>query len=59
MWRELNAAAVSAGLTAFVWYACGALPLQLAVTDALELSSGSVFIVWRAARPLRFSFACR
>jgi benzoate membrane transport protein len=44
--RELNPAAVSAGLTAFVWYACGALPLQLAVTDALALSSGSVFIVW-------------
>jgi benzoate membrane transport protein len=44
--RELNAAAVSAGLTAFVWYACGALPLQLAVTDALGFPSGSVFIVW-------------
>jgi hypothetical protein len=26
--RELNAAAFWAGVTAFVWYACGALPLQ-------------------------------
>jgi benzoate membrane transport protein len=43
---ELNAAAAAAGLTAFIWYACGALPLQLAVTDALGFSSGSVFIVW-------------
>ena len=44
--RELNAAAVAAGLTAFIWYACGALPLQLAVADELALSTGSVFIVW-------------
>jgi len=44
--RELNAAAISAGLTAFVWYACGALPLQLAVTDTLGFSTGSLFIVW-------------
>src|SRR5262252_5436053 len=44
--RELNAAAVSAGLTAFIWFACGALPLQLAVTGDLGLPTGSVFIVW-------------
>lgn len=44
--RELNAAAVSAGLTGFIWYACGALPLQLALSAALGLSTGSVFIVW-------------
>ena len=44
--RGLNAAAASAGLTAFIWYACGALPLQLAVVDQLAFSSGSVFIVW-------------
>jgi len=44
--RELNAAAVSAGLTGFIWYACGALPLQLALSGALGLSTGSVFIVW-------------
>jgi benzoate membrane transport protein len=44
--RELNAAAVAAGLTAFIWYACGALPLQLAVAEELALSTGSVFIVW-------------
>ena len=44
--RGLNAAAACAGLTAFIWYACGALPLQLAVVDQLAFSSGSVFIVW-------------
>src|SRR5262245_8987322 len=44
--RELNAAALSAGLTAFIWYACGALPLQLAVTRELGLPTGSMFIVW-------------
>jgi benzoate membrane transport protein len=44
--RELNAAAVSAGLTGFIWFACGALPLQLALSGALGLSTGSVFIVW-------------
>jgi benzoate membrane transport protein len=44
--RELNAAAVSAGLTGFIWFACGALPLQLALSAALGLSTGSVFIVW-------------
>ena len=44
--RELNSAAISAGLTAFVWYACAGLPVQLAVADQLALSTGSVFIVW-------------
>ena len=44
--RELNAAAVSAGLTAFIWYACGGLPLQVAVAEELALSTGSVLIVW-------------
>jgi benzoate membrane transport protein len=44
--RELNPAAASAGVTAFIWYACGALPLQLALAGALGLSTGSVFIVW-------------
>jgi benzoate membrane transport protein len=44
--RELNAAAAAAGLTGFIWYACGALPLQLALSGALGLSTGSVFIVW-------------
>jgi len=44
--RELNASAVAAGLTAFIWYACGALPLQLALAGKLGLSTGSVFVVW-------------
>jgi benzoate membrane transport protein len=43
---ELNAAAVSAGLTGFIWFACGALPLQLALSATLGLSTGGVFIVW-------------
>lgn len=48
--RELNAAAVWAGVTAFVWYACGAVPLQLSVAAQLGLApaqaSSAVFIVW-------------
>ena len=44
--RELNVAALAAGLSAFVWYACGALPLQLGVAAALGMTTGSVCIVW-------------
>jgi len=31
MLRDFNSAAVWAGLTAFVWYAFGAVPLHIAV----------------------------
>jgi benzoate membrane transport protein len=48
--RELNAAAFWAGITAFVWYACGAVPLQLSVAAQLGLApaqaSSAVSIVW-------------
>jgi benzoate membrane transport protein len=48
--RKLDAAALSAGLTAFIWYACGGIPLQLSVAAQLGLTpaqtSSSVFIVW-------------
>jgi benzoate membrane transport protein len=44
--REPITPAVVAGLTAFTWYAFGALPLQLSVTAQLGLPAGSVFIVW-------------
>ena len=48
--RELNAAALWAGITAFVWYACGGIPLQLSVAAQLGLSpaqtSSGIFIVW-------------
>lgn len=48
--RDLNAAALSAGLTGFVWYAFGAVPLLVAVARDLGLdaarSSSWLFVVW-------------
>lgn len=48
--RTLNAAAVWAGLTAFVWYAFGAVPLHMGVSGQLGLSTAQtsswIFIVW-------------
>ena len=48
--RDFNMAAVWAGLTTFVWYAFGSMPLHLAVAgqlglDATETSSW-IFIIW-------------
>lgn len=47
---ELNSAALWAGLTAFVWYAFGAVPLHIGVSGQLGLSieqtSSWIFIVW-------------
>lgn len=57
--RELNAAAVSAALTGFIWYACGALPLQLALAGALGLSTGSVFIVWATGAAASITLSLR
>ncbi len=37
--RDFNMAAVWAGLTAFVWYGFGALPLHLEVAGQLGLSA--------------------
>ena len=46
----LNAAAIWAGLTAFVWYAFGAVPLHMGVSNQLGLSTAQtsswIFIVW-------------
>jgi|RhiMethySRZTD1v2_1073278.scaffolds.fasta_scaffold01781_16 benzoate membrane transport protein len=48
--RDFNMAAFWAGVTGFVWYALGAVPLQVAVADQLDLtpaeSSSWMFIVW-------------
>ncbi|MCH8055036.1 MAG: benzoate/H(+) symporter BenE family transporter [Deltaproteobacteria bacterium] len=47
---DFNAAALWAGLTAFVWYAFGAVPLHIAVSEQLGLSTAQtsswIFIVW-------------
>lgn len=51
--RDFNAAALWAGLTAFVWFASGMVPLQIAVSGQLGLnaaqSSSGIFIVWLSA----------
>jgi len=45
-----NMAAMWAGLTAFVWYAFGALPLHLEIAGQLGLTTGQasswVFVIW-------------
>jgi benzoate membrane transport protein len=47
---DLSSAALWAGLTAFVWYAFGAVPLHIGVSGQLGLSieqtSSWIFIVW-------------
>lgn len=47
---DFNSAALWAGLTAFVWYAFGAVPLHIAVAGQLGLTtvqtSSWIFIVW-------------
>ena len=48
--RDINAAAMWAGVTAFVWYAFGAVPLHIAVASQLgptaDQSSSWIFIIW-------------
>ncbi len=48
--RDFNMAAVWAGLTTFVWYGFGALPLHLEVAGQLGLgtaeSSSWIFVIW-------------
>jgi benzoate membrane transport protein len=50
MMRDLHAAAWWAGLTAFVWYAFGAVPLHISVSEQLGLTTAQtsswIFIVW-------------
>lgn len=48
--KQFSPAALWAGLTAFVWYAFGAVPLHIAVSEQLRLTtpqtSSWIFIVW-------------
>jgi benzoate membrane transport protein len=48
--KDLNAAAMWAGITAFVWYAFGAVPLHIGVSEQLGLTTAQtsswIFIVW-------------
>lgn len=50
--HDLSSAALWSGLTAFVWYAFGAVPLHIAVSQQLGLSTAQtsswIFIVWFA-----------
>ena len=50
VFRDLHPAAVWAGVTAFVWYAFGAVPLHIAVSEQLGLTAAQtsswIFIVW-------------
>jgi benzoate membrane transport protein len=50
MTKNFNAAALWAGITAFVWYAFGTVPLHIAVSTQLGLSTAQtsswIFIVW-------------
>jgi len=47
---DLRPAAVTAGITTFIWYACGALPLQIEINSQMGLSgaeaSSWIFIIW-------------
>ena len=48
--RQLSWAAAWAGITAFVWYAFGAVPLHIGVSEQLGLTTAQtsswIFIVW-------------
>ena len=48
--KDFNTSAMWAGLTAFVWYAFGAVPLHIAVAGQLGLSSTQssswIFVIW-------------
>jgi benzoate membrane transport protein len=50
MTRDLHSAAAWAGLTAFVWYAFGTIPLHVSVSGQLGLTTAQtsswIFIVW-------------
>ena len=48
--RDFNSAAFWAGVTAFVWYAFGAVPLHIGVSQQLGITTAEtsswIFIVW-------------
>ena len=60
---DLNHAAVWAGLTAFVWYAFGGIPLQIAVGAQLALTSAQtsswIFIVWSSGAVVSIALSLR
>jgi benzoate membrane transport protein len=63
--RDFNPAAFWAGVTTFIWFAAGGVPLQIAVSSQLGLSpaesSSAIFIVWLncAVSSLALSLAYR
>lgn len=61
--RDLNQAAVWAGLTAFLWYAFGGIPVQIAVGAQLALTSEQlsswVFIVWFSGAVVSIALSLR
>ncbi len=63
IWRDFNMASFWAGLTAYVWYAFGALPLHLEVAGQLGLdratASSWIFIIWFTAAVLSIWFSVR
>ncbi len=50
IWQEFNTPAMWAGITAFVWYAFGTVPLHIAVSQQLGLTAAQtsswIFILW-------------
>jgi benzoate membrane transport protein len=59
----MNAAVFAAGATAFLWYAFGALPLQLSVADQLGLdpvrASSWIAIVWMSGAVASIAISLR
>jgi benzoate membrane transport protein len=49
-WTDVNAANVAAGVTAGLWYAFGAIPIQLSAAEKLDLpsdvASSWFFVIW-------------
>lgn len=58
-----NAAAFWAGVTAFVWYAFGTVPLHIAVSEQLRLSvaqtSSWIFVVWASGAVASIALSLR
>jgi benzoate membrane transport protein len=50
IWREFDASAMWAGITAFIWYALGTVPLHIAVSEQLGITAAQtsswIFIIW-------------
>jgi benzoate membrane transport protein len=53
IFADLSPAAATAGITTFIWYGFGLLPLQLEIAGHMNLSAGeassAIFIVWFAS----------